>query len=156
MSGPIIIEFSVDCDPTHAFNTWTGSIGRWWPADHTVSGDPKARAFLEPGVGGRLFERTPDGTEHDWGKIVRWDPPVTVSYTWHIGAGPVDATEVTVSFTPHRDSTTVRIEHSGWEDFGDDGLTRRAGNLAGWNGLLPHFAAACHSGNHSRPARGRK
>ena len=39
MIEPIRLAFEVDCPPDHAFETWTGRIGQWWPADHTVSAE---------------------------------------------------------------------------------------------------------------------
>ena len=37
---PIRLAFEVACPADHAFEVWTGRIGQWWPADHTVSGEP--------------------------------------------------------------------------------------------------------------------
>ena len=59
-------------------------IGRWWPADHTVTGRDDLTVVLEDGVGGRIFERTPDGVEHDWGEVTLWNPPDRLGYRWHL------------------------------------------------------------------------
>ena len=75
MIEPLRISFEVACDQEHAFDTWTTRFGTWWPAGHTVSRRPRAEVVLEPVAGGRIFERTPDGTEIDWGEIVACDPP---------------------------------------------------------------------------------
>jgi len=80
MTPPLRISFVVRCRPETAFWLWTESIGRWWPADHTVSGDPELIA-LEDRVGGRVFERTHDGTEHNSGQVTPWDPPVRLGYS---------------------------------------------------------------------------
>ena len=80
----------------HAFAIWTQRIGTWWPADHTVSGDPAA-VVLEGRVGGRIYERTRQGEEHDWGVVTDWRPPDQLSYRWHLGVGPEAATDVAVS-----------------------------------------------------------
>jgi hypothetical protein len=69
MIEPIHLEFEVDCPAEHAFQVWTGRIARWWPADHTVSGEPEATVVLEGRAGGRIYERTAAGTEHDWGEV---------------------------------------------------------------------------------------
>ena len=61
---------------------------RWWPKGHSASGDPDAVVTLEPRLGGRIFERTPDGAEIDWGEITAWDPPHRLGYLWHIGRDP--------------------------------------------------------------------
>jgi hypothetical protein len=51
--------------------TWTERIGTWWPADHTISGAPVA-VVLEGRIGGRIYERTAQGGEHDCGVVTVW------------------------------------------------------------------------------------
>lgn len=67
---PIVVEFEVSCTPAHAFRVWTHDGPSWWPPSHSVSTDPDLAVVFEPRPGGRIFERTPDGTEHDWGEVV--------------------------------------------------------------------------------------
>jgi uncharacterized protein YndB with AHSA1/START domain len=142
MIEPLVIAFDVDCPPEHAFAMWTAHIDMWWPRSHTVSGDP-LRVVLEPGVGGRLFEHTADGAEIDWGEITSWDPPHGFAYLWHIRRDRADATTVTVTFTARDEGTHVVIEHDGWDRLGADGPSWREANQGGWDGLLPHYRAAC-------------
>lgn len=143
MIEPLRIEFEVDCAPEHAFAVWTEQIDRWWPRSHTVSGDP-ARVVLEPRVGGRLFERTTDGGEIEWGEITAWEPPRRFAYLWHIRRDRADATDVTVTFDEHGGATRVRIVHDGWDRLGGGGgAAWRDANQGGWDGLLPHFVTAC-------------
>src|SRR4051794_13932046 len=40
-------------------------------------------------------------------------------------------------------ATKIEIEHRGWERLGSKGAEARNRNVAGWGGLLPHYAAAC-------------
>ncbi len=84
MPEPIRMSFEVRCSRAHAFDTWTAQISTWWPRSHTVSSDPDATVVLEQRSGGRIFERTPGGTEHDWGEVTAFDPPRSLSYLWHI------------------------------------------------------------------------
>ena len=143
MIEPLRIELAVDCPPAHAFAVWTERIDTWWPRSHTVSGDPQ-RVVLEPRVAGRLYERTADGGEIDWGEITEWDPPHRFAYLWHIRRDRADATDVAVTFAPTDDGATrVVIVHDGWERLGGDGRTWRNANQGGWDGLLPYFTAAC-------------
>ena len=51
MIEPIRLAFEVDCPADHAFDVWTDRISTWWPADHTVSGEPDAAVVLEPRSG---------------------------------------------------------------------------------------------------------
>ena len=74
MTAPLTMSFDVACSADHAFWVWTSRIGLWWPADHTVTGRDDLHVVMQGGVGGRIYERTPDGAEHDWGEITAWDP----------------------------------------------------------------------------------
>lgn len=143
MIEPLRLSYDVACSPEHAFRTWTGRFGTWWPRGHSVSGDPEA-VVLEPRVGGRIYERTADGTEIDWGEVTAFEEPVRLSYLWHIRRDRSDATDVAVTFVPAGDGTTrVEIEHTGWERLGAEGQAWRDANAGGWDGLLPHFVTAC-------------
>ena len=144
MIEPLRISVDVACPPEHAFVTWTARFGVWWPWGHTVSGEREATVVLEPGVGGRIYERTPEGVELDWGEITGWEPPVRLAYLWHIRRDRADATDVEITFVALDDGTTrVDIVHTGWERLGAGGQAWRDANAGGWAGLLPHFTAAC-------------
>jgi uncharacterized protein YndB with AHSA1/START domain len=141
--APLRLAFEVDCPPEHAFMVWTERIGQWWPADHTASGEPNLQVVLEGHVGGRIFERTQAGDEHDWGEVTLWEPPHRFVYTWHLMRDRADATEVEIRFVPHASITRVEIEHRGWERLGmEEGRTWRDRNMGGWSTLLPHYIAA--------------
>lgn len=136
---PIRLSFEVACPADHAFRTWTAGIDTWWPADHTVTAAEGLRLVLEPRVGGRIFERTPAGEEHDWGQVTVWEPPSRLGYTWRLRADPADATDVEIRFVPLDQGTLVEIEHRGWERLGAVGRDRRDRNHGGWATLLPHY-----------------
>ena len=113
----------------------------WWPADHTVSGAPE-QVVLEPRLGGRIHERAPDGTEHDWGEVTLWEPPRRLGYLWHLRRDRADATEVEITFDHAVTGTLVEIEHRGWERLGAGGPEWRERNRGGWSTLLPHYVLA--------------
>ncbi len=142
MTEPLSISFTVRCSVEHAFDVWARRIGLWWPRGHSVSGDPALAVVLEPRVGGRIYERTGSGVEHEWGSITAWDPPHRITYLWHLRADRADATEVTVTFAPGGESTIVTIVHAGWEHLGARGPEWREANRRGWAGLLPHYRRA--------------
>jgi hypothetical protein len=145
MTAPLRLSLEVACSTEHAFSVWTTAIGTWWPADHTVSGRPQT-VVLQSGVGGRIFERTADGVEHEWGEVTVWDPPSALAYLWHIGRDRTAATEVWVQFLDQGDSTRIEIEHRGWERLGADAQVWRERNQIGWDTLLPHFQSAAMRG----------
>ena len=143
MIEPLSMTFEVQCSAEHAFETWTTRIGHWWPADHTVSGEPDARVVLEGRPGGRIYERTSSGAEHEWGEVIAWEPPRRLVYLWHLRRDRTDATEVEINFIALGDaSTRVEIEHRGWQRLGARGADWRDANRGGWSALLPHFVAA--------------
>jgi uncharacterized protein YndB with AHSA1/START domain len=144
VTDPIELAFTVACTPAHAFGVWATRTAMWWPSSHTRSGDPATVVTFEPVEGGRIYERTPAGVQHDWGRILAWEPPGRLVYLWHLDAtDPTDATEVTVTFTPaDGGATLVTIVHEDWERLAADGRERRRRNLGGWAGLLSHYRRA--------------
>lgn len=144
MIEPLRITFGVGRSPEQTFELWTAHTSTWWPTSHTVSAQLGVKVIIEPCVGGRIYERTPDGDEHEWGQVTRWDPPNCIAYLWHLRQDRADATEVEITFTAdEHDGTEVAIEHRGWERLGALGAQRRQQNKHGWDGLLPRFQAAC-------------
>ena len=144
MIEPLELEFSVACPPEHAFEVWTERTSMWWPKGHSVSGEPGLTVTIESREGGRIFERTPEGVEHDWGQVTAWEPPHRLAYLWHIAWDRADATAVEITFSPEgEDGTRVAIVHSGWERFGERAPTMRDRNRAGWASLIDPYGAAC-------------
>jgi uncharacterized protein YndB with AHSA1/START domain len=143
MIEPIRLAFEVSCPAERAFEVWTARIGTWWPADHTATGEADLTVVLEGRQGGRIFERTTAGVEHDWGEVTVWEPPTRLGYLWHLRRDRADATEVEIRFIGLDGARTrVEIEHRGWERLGRDGPTWRDRNYGGWSTLLPHYVAA--------------
>lgn len=136
---------TVDCSPEHAFDTFTVRLGNWWPLDtHSVggmAGRPPRHAVLEPGVGGRLYEQMPDGDEHEWAKVLAWEPPNRFVTDWHVNPDN-PPTEVEVTFTPQGDGTRVELVHRGWERYGDRGSEASGDYGSGWEKILGRFAEA--------------
>jgi Activator of Hsp90 ATPase homolog 1-like protein len=103
---------------------------------------------LESGVGGRIYERTADGVEHDWGVVTVWDPPKRLAYLWHLGGDRSEATDVDIRFVARGpDDTRLEIEHRGWERLGATADAWRDRNRIGWETVLPHFTAAITRGD---------
>ena len=143
MSGPapLVHEFTVACPPAHAWAVWAERTSLWWPATHSVSGAPEA-VTIEPRPGGRIFERAPGGEEHEWGRVLAWEPPRRLVYSWHLRQDAADATEVEIRFEAAGDGTAVTITHRGWERLGTRGPELRERNVRGWAGLIPRYVSA--------------
>ena len=92
----------------------------------------------------RWYERGEDGSTCDWGRMLSWEPPTRLVLSWEITADwkhdPNLKTEVEVRFSAAEDgSTTVDLEHRGFEVLGDDGQVTRDGFANGWPSVLASF-----------------
>jgi uncharacterized protein YndB with AHSA1/START domain len=143
---PLRMTFDIDCHPDHAFAVWTEKLPTWWPKGHSASGHPDTLVTLEPHLGGRIFERTPDGIEIDWGEITAWNPPRQLAYVWHIRRDRSDATDVELTFEDRGGGKTrLHIVHTGWERLGAEAQSWRDANTNGWNALIPNFVSAAEA-----------
>lgn len=130
---------TVDASLETAFETFTERMGSWWPAgSHRIFEDGSSVVF-EARVGGRVYERSPDGQEGDWADVLVWEPPNRFVLRWRVNPkrGP---TELEVRFSPVGGRTRVDLEHRGWDD-----AEGRANYDPGWDFVLGRFEAAFHS-----------
>jgi uncharacterized protein YndB with AHSA1/START domain len=94
-----------------AWSLFTERMGEWWPLDsHSHGGEEVETAMATPE---RIFERWRDGTERTWGRMLAWEPPHRMLFTWEVS--DECGKEVEVRFTPDGDGTRVDLEHRGWE-----------------------------------------
>lgn len=138
---PLVIEFEVRVPPAQAFAAWTKRCATWWPASHTITKAPAAITF-EPRAGGRIVERAADGVEHEWGRVLDWEPPSRLRFLWHLFFDPSEASEVELTFTAVGNGTAIRLEQRGWERLGDLGGPRRSRTQQVWGMLTERFAAS--------------
>ncbi len=77
----------VNAPQAHAFAVFTEQHGAWWPLKtHHIGAHPAETAIIEPRAGGRWFERSSNGVECDWGRVLVWEPPHRIVLSWDIGA----------------------------------------------------------------------
>jgi uncharacterized protein YndB with AHSA1/START domain len=150
-AGAVRKTVVVRCDVDAAFRTWTERIDAWWPKSHSRSGDPCTLVFLEGRLGGRIYERTPEGIEHDWGEVIAWEPPAHLAYYWYLGSGADRPSRVDVRFVSDEQGgapewgprTRVEVSHEGPELLGELWARTSPRFSAGWGAVLPSYAAAC-------------
>lgn len=134
--APLVKTVVVATTPARAFLLFTAELASWWPlATHSIAGEKATRVQLEGAVGGQIVEYDAAGSVGSWGTVSDWDPPHTVSFTWHPGTDPLQAGHVTVTFAPVADGTEVRLVHSGW-DRRPDGAQVRDNYSTGWEYVL--------------------
>jgi uncharacterized protein YndB with AHSA1/START domain len=130
-------EILVDAQPDGAFRVFTEQIGAWWPlATHSVYGAEATVSFEDR----EIVERSPAGEVAVWGTVTTWEPPELLSFSWHPGASPDRASQVTVMFAAVGSQTKVTLLHEGWEVYADPTAARDEYDH-GWPGVLELYAA---------------
>ncbi|SMY08679.1 SRPBCC domain-containing protein [Flavimaricola marinus] len=141
MIEPIEITTVLNTTPEAAFRAFTANVAAWWPvATHSIAG---GRVSIEPGVGGRIMETPETGPPNIWGRITEWTEFSRIRFTWYVGEGPDNGTDVLIEFLPTDDGRIgVTLIHSGWEHLAPTALTRHGNYTAGWTKILSHSYAA--------------
>ncbi|MFI6261496.1 SRPBCC family protein [Micromonospora sp. NPDC051006] len=140
---------SVPVPAERAFAVFTEALTDWWVSEYTWSG-PQALAELgmEPRAGGMLYEIGPYGFRADWGRVLTWDPPRRLVFTWQIGPDrspvpdPAHASEVEVLFLADEpEQTRLELEHRHFDRHGEAAEGYRKALTAGWHELLSRYVA---------------
>ena len=129
-----------------AFRVFTEELAEWWPyVTHSVEEENVETVVFECRVGGRVYERAKDGTEHVWGTVLSWDPPSRIVYSWHPGRSEETAQQVAITFTPVEEGTQVELVHTGWEVLGDRMAEVVASYETGWDTVLGRYVEAANA-----------
>jgi uncharacterized protein YndB with AHSA1/START domain len=142
----IVVEAAIE----RAFAAFTERFGDFKPPEHTLLGTAVAETVFEPRVGGHIYDRGVDGTECRWARVLAYEPPHRVVFSWDISpqwqleADPENASEVEVRFVaegPQR--TRVELEHRHLDRHGPGWPALRDGveGEDGWPLYLQRFAA---------------
>lgn len=116
-----------------AFAAFVDRFGDFKPPEHNLLGADIVETRFEPQVGGHIYDRAADGTECRWARVLAYEPPHRVVFSWDISpqwqieTDQGKASEVEVRFvaeTPER--TRLELEHRhldrhgpGWESLRD-------------------------------------
>jgi uncharacterized protein YndB with AHSA1/START domain len=132
-----------------AFAVFTERFGDFKPAEHNLLGVPIAATEFEPRVGGHIYDRGTDGSECRWARVLAYEPPDRVVFSWDISPSwqlehdPGHASEVEVRFiqeTPER--TRVELEHRHLDRHGSgfESLADGVDGAEGWPLYLSRYA----------------
>lgn len=133
-----------------AFTVFTQRFGDFKPPEHNLLGVAIAETVFEPKVGGHIYDRGVDGSECRWARVLAYEPPDRVVFSWDISpqwqieTEPDNTSEVEVRFVaeaPQR--TRVELEHRhidrhgpGWQSVSDG-----VAHDEGWSLYLTRYAA---------------
>ncbi|MBQ0902120.1 SRPBCC family protein [Micromonospora sp. U21] len=146
----VIRQIVVEASIARAFTVFTERFGDFKPPEHNLLGLPIAETVFEPKVGGHIYDRAADGSECRWARVLAYEPPHRLVFSWDISpqwqveTEPENTSEVEVRFvaeTPQR--TRVELEHRhidrhgpGWQSV-SDGVSHDEG----WPLYLTRYAA---------------
>jgi len=140
----------VDAAPERAFAVFTAEMGTWWPPEHHLLEAELSETVFEPRVGGRIYDKGVDGSECTWARVLAYEPPDRVVFSWDIGldwkieTDHARTSEVELRFVPDGpDRTRVELEHRHLERHGEgwEAMRDAVGSPDGWGVGMRRFAA---------------
>jgi uncharacterized protein YndB with AHSA1/START domain len=145
VQSQIVVEAPID----EAFSVFTEGIGSWFPSEYNLLEVEIAERVFEPRVGGRIYDRGTDGTECPWARVLAYEPPGRVVFSWDISpqwqieTDHGKTSEVEVRFTSEApERTRVELEHRHLDRHGEGWQQTRESisGEGGWPGCLRRFA----------------
>jgi uncharacterized protein YndB with AHSA1/START domain len=146
----IVVEAPIE----RAFSVFTDGFGTFKPREHNLLEVDIAETVFEPHVGGHIYDRGVDGSECRWARVLAFEPPNRVLFSWDISprwqieTDPDRTSEVEVRFTAEAlDRTRVELEHRNLDRHGEGWEAERDGVSGdqGWPLYLDGFARQAHA-----------
>jgi uncharacterized protein YndB with AHSA1/START domain len=140
----------VNAPQAKAFAAFTERLGEFKPPEHNLLAAPIAETVFEPRAGGHIYDRAEDGSQCRWARVLAYEPPDRVVFSWdirlrwEIETDPARCSEVEVRFIPEGEARTrVELEHRALERHGDgwESMRDAVGSPNGWGDGLRAFAA---------------
>jgi len=152
------VEADVRAPIAHAFHVFTDQIGTWWDPHHHILTSPLAEMVFEPFVGGHIIDRGVDGSECRWARVLAYEPPTRVVFSWDIDlqwqleTDPTRTSEVEIVFTDVADDRTrVLLTHRHLDRHGPAWESMRDAVSRGWR--LDAFTAAAERSTAPAPSK---
>ncbi len=148
-AGVVRRQIVVQAPIERAFTVFTERFGDFKPAEHNLLRAPIAETVFEPRVGGHIYDKGTDGSECRWARILAFEPPDRVVFSWDISpqwtieSEPDNTSEVEVTFiaeTPDR--TRVELVHRHLDRHGPDwrAVSDGIADDQGWQLYLQRYA----------------
>ena len=147
----VTAETVVEVPIERAFRVFTEDFDRIKPRDHNLLPVEIEETVLEPHPGGNIYDRGVDGSECRWARVLAFEPPHRLLFSWDISpkwqleTDPNRTSEVEIRFTELGPSSTrVRLEHRHLERHGDGWEAERdsVSGDEGWLLYLSRYAEA--------------
>ncbi|MGE2714940.1 SRPBCC family protein [Mycolicibacterium litorale] len=147
-SSTVHHEVTVDAPLERAFRVFIDRFGDFKPREHNLLRVPIAETVLEPRVGGHIYDRGVDDSVCRWARIVAYEPPHRVVFTWNIGptwqleTDPARVSEVEVRFVAETAGRTrVVLEHRHLDRHGEgwESVATGVGGDGGWPLYLARY-----------------
>jgi len=147
----VTAETVVEVPIERAFRVFTEDFDRIKPRDHNLLPVEIEETVLEPHPGGNIYDRGVDGSECRWARVLAFEPPHRLLFSWDISpkwqleTDPNRTSEVEIRFTELGPSSTrVRLEHRHLERHGDGWEAERdsVSGDEGWPLYLSRYAEA--------------
>jgi uncharacterized protein YndB with AHSA1/START domain len=131
-----------------AFHVFVERMADWWPASHHIAVEPFNEIVVERHEGGRWFERDSNGTECEWGRVLVWEPPRRLIFSWNLqpdfkySPDQTRASELELQFVEEGPATTrLEFEHRHLERHGEgyEKLRASVDSPGGWTMILDKF-----------------
>jgi uncharacterized protein YndB with AHSA1/START domain len=74
----------VEAPIARAFSVFTEQFDRIKPREHNLLAVEIAETVFEPRVGGHVYDRGVDGSECRWARVLAYEPPNRVVFSWDI------------------------------------------------------------------------
>jgi len=122
----VYVALRVPASPERAFEVFVEEIGQWWRPNVLFETTPRPGVLsFEPGPNGRLIETRAGGKVFEIGRILAWEPPARLVFSWRQANFPLDLhTEVEVGFEAVGEETRVSVEHRGFTQVPADSAAR--------------------------------
>ena len=142
-------ELVVEAPIERAFSVFTEDFDRIKPREHNMLGVDIAETVFEPRAGGHIYDRGVDGSECRWARVLAYEPPNRVVFSWDVSpqwqieTDLEKASEVEVHFTAETpERTRVELEHRNLDRHGPGWQAVRdgVGDDAGWPLYLARYA----------------
>ena len=147
-------SITVEAPIERAFAVFVEDFDRVKPREHNMLGAEIAETVFEPRAGGHVYDRGVDGSECRWARVLAYEPPDRVVFSWDINTqwevetDRDKTSEVEVRFVSEgTDRTRVELEHRKLDRHGDgwEQVRGAVGSDDGWAVGLRRFAAVARA-----------